>query len=312
MTSQFKKLFENFYQTDNLRLLKDNLPLDIYYGRDYNGRLCFATTTPFSAQLPKGTKLLEFVQTKSGALFWTYISLKDEEARSVFFAFCDDVVDSIRECKEDRDAFQTVLERIRIWKRMFSSRSGVLSEQGIQGLYGELYFIDHYLIPKFGKEKAIKAWGGPLGMSKDFSLGLDWFEIKCVSATEASVVISSHEQLLSDNPGHLVIVKSEKMAEEFNNGIATINALFDKIKGCISDMPELLDSFIEKLSKLGYTPDDAYDQYKYKVISMNFYLVDDKFPRLTCPSDFGGAIAAISYRLLLNSISKYIEEANYE
>ena len=307
MQNRFKDLFEDYTQSDNVRLLKEKLPLEIYYGRDYKGRLCLAVAAPFSAQTPKPTKLLDFYQTKSNREYWSYICLTDEEVKSAFYAFCEDVVDAIVPLTDQKEAFQHILERIRIWKRMFASKSGLLSESSIQGLFGELYFIDEYLIPKFGKQKAVRAWGGPLGMSKDFSVGLEWFEVKCVSATEDSVSISSHEQLLSDNPGHLTIVKVEKMPEAFNNGISTINALFDKIKLTLEDTPDLLDEFMEKINKVGYVPDDAYDRYKYKTIGMNFYKVDDSFPRLTSPSAFGNAISAISYKLLINAIAPYLE-----
>ena len=308
MGNKFSVLFGDYTQTDNVRLLSEGLPLEVYYGRDFQGRLCLAIATPFMAQMPRPTKLLDFYQTKSSRDYWTYISLTDEEVRSVFYAFCEDIVDSLAGLSDQKEAYQRVLERVRIWKRMFASKSGLLSEASIQGLFGELYFIDEYLIPKFGKEKAVHAWGGPLGLSKDFSVGLEWFEVKCVSATENTVTISSHEQLLSDNPGHLTVVKVEKMPEAFNNGISTINALFDKIKLTLKETPDLLEEFLDKINKLGYVPDDAYDRYKFKAIGMNFYKVDDSFPRLTSPLAFGKAISAISYRLLINAISPYLED----
>ena len=308
MAIRFKEVFNDYSESDNVRLLREKLPLDVYYGRDGKGRLCLAVVAPFSAEMPKSTKLLEFTNVKNGRDFWTYISLVDEEAKTTFYALCEDIVECLAPISDEKEAFQLVLDRIRIWKRMFAAKGGLLSESFIQGLFGELYFIDNYLIPKFGREKAIKAWGGPLGMSKDFTIGLEWFEVKCVSATENSVQISSHEQLLSDNPGHLTIVDVEKMPEAFNNGISTINALFAKIKLALNDYPELLDSFVEKVSKLGYAPDDAYDRFKYKVVGMNFYKVDESFPRLTSPSSFGSAISSISYRLLINAIKPYLED----
>lgn len=308
MQNRFKELFEKYTQSDNVRLLKEKLPLELYYGRDYKGRLCLAVVTPFSAQMPKPTKLLDFFQAKTNKEFWSYLCLTDEEAKSTFYAFCEDIVDAVSPLTDQKEAFQHILERIRIWKRMFASKGGLLSEASVQGLFGELYFIDEYLIPKFGKQKAVRSWGGPLGMSKDFSVGLEWFEVKCVSAMEESVSISSHEQLLSDNPGHLAIVKVERMPEAFNNGIGTINALFDKIRLSLEDTPDLLEEFIEKINKLGYVPDDAYDRFRFKTIGMNFYKVDDAFPRLTSPSSFGKAISAISYKLLINAIAPFMED----
>jgi hypothetical protein len=308
MTEPFSKLFADFTQVNNLKLIPGSRPLKVYYGRDDKGQLCIAIVSPFSSLLPKSTKAMEFSQHKNGSEFWTYIGLQDEAEKSAFFSFCDDLISTIEEAADDKSAFQGVLDRIALWKKMFSSRGGLLTEKVIQGLFGELLFIDEYMIPKFGKEKAIKAWGGPLGLPKDFTIGLDWFEVKCILATEYSVTISSHEQLLSSNPGHLVVIKVEKMTEAFNNGISNVNLLFSKIEKELSDTPEVLDDFFTKVKKLGYWPEDAYDAYRFKVVDKVFYSVTEGFPRITSPSTFGNAFGKISYELLINAIDKFKEE----
>jgi hypothetical protein len=307
MNEKFANLFAEFAQVNNLKMIEDERPLDVYYGRNEDGRLCIAVVSKFSSLLPKPTKAMEFIQRKIGQEYWTYISLLDESAKSTFFWFCDDLLQTIDAAADDKAAFQGILDRIAIWKKMFSSRGGLLSEKVIQGLFGELVFLDEYMIPKYGKEKAVKAWGGPLGLPKDYTIALDWFEVKCILATDYSVTISSHEQLLSSNPGHLVVIKVEKMPEAFNNGISNVNLIFSKIGKELNDMPEILEDFFAKVRKIGYWPDDAYDNYRYKIVDKSFYSVSEGFPRITSPSSFGDAFGKISYELLLNAIQKFTE-----
>ena len=59
----------------------------------------------------------------------------------------------------------------------------------IQGLFGEMYFLKNYMIPKFGINSAIFSWSGPEQTSKDFSLENNWFEIKTISAKSSLVKI---------------------------------------------------------------------------------------------------------------------------
>lgn len=308
MNETFANRFEKFTQVNNLKMIEGDRPLDVFYGRNEEGRLCVAVVSKFSSLLPKPTKVMEFLQRKIGEEYWTYISLLDESTKSTFFWFCDDLLQTIDLAPDDKAAFQGVLDRIAIWKKMFSSRGGLLSEKTIQGLFGELVFLDEYMIPKYGKEKAVKAWGGPLGLPKDFTIALDWFEVKCILSTDYTVTISSHEQLLSTNPGHLVVIKVEKMPEAFNNGISNVNLLFSKIEKELNDKPDTLEDFFSKVRKIGYWPDDAYDSYRFKIVEKSFYSVSDGFPRITSPSSFGNAFAKISYELFINAIQKFKEE----
>ena len=304
--------FSEFEDTNRTKLYIDRpTPIDIFYGRDDAGRLCIALTSTFSVKVPKNTKTLDFIQVKNQEKYWTYICLNDESAKSVFYAFCQDVIDIVANSSDDRTAIKNAIDRIMSWKRMFSSRTGLLTENEIKGIFGELYFLDNVIIPDIGCEKGVKAWGGPLGLSKDFSNGLEWYEVKTVSANVCSVNISSHEQLLSNNPGYLVLIRVEAMPEGFNNGIATINDLFDKLKNELRTFPEASDEFFNRLSKIGFAPEDAYNHYRYKVVSMTAYLVDDKFPKITSPTKFGEAFSKISYSLLINAIAPYEEEKTW-
>lgn len=109
------------------------------------------------------------------------------------------------------------------------------SHEVLQGLFGELYFIKHYMLDKYDAKTAIQAWSGAEKRSKDFSVNTEWFEIKTIGANENKVEISSLAQLSSENIGHLVIIRVEAMSDEFNNGESCIGDLLKSIMGQIND-----------------------------------------------------------------------------
>lgn len=300
----FDKLgnFEQFHLVD----LASKLPL--YYGYDKKGRLSLSLISDKYEKNLTGTQILDIVsgQNKSG-LYQIFLSLNDSNYKSIFFALCDDIIASLDVVKNSSIGFKVFVDRIRKWKKMFTSKSSFLDEKSIQGLYGELYFLDGYRFHKYGREKAIKAWGGPLGRAKDFSIDLDWYEVKCMTTNSNKITISSIQQLDSENPGHLVVVKVELVPEGFNNGIASLNNLFWKITKELYNLPESSDLFLQCVLKKGFQPDDFYEQFRFDVVSEDFYLVQKDFPRVQLPKGSEDSIGKVTYELMVNSLKDYLE-----
>lgn len=97
-----------------------------------------------------------------------------------------------------------------------------LSEEKEQGIYGELYFLYKYMIPKYGVEKSILSWAGPHKFNKDFSIDETWYEIKTSSVNANTIEIRSINQLDSDVDGFLTVVKVEKMSMEYRGELSSI------------------------------------------------------------------------------------------
>ncbi|MDD7714400.1 MAG: PD-(D/E)XK motif protein [Mollicutes bacterium] len=294
--------FEQFHLVD----LESKLPL--YYGYDKKGRLSLSFISDKYESNLTGTQVLDIVSGKNkSGLYQIFLSLNDNNYKSIFYALCDDIISSLNSAINPTIGFKVFIDRIRKWKRMFTSKSAFLDDKSIQGLYGELYFLDNFMFHKYGKEKAVKAWGGPLGMAKDFSIDLDWYEVKCMTSSSNKVTISSIQQLDSENPGHLVIVKVELVPEGFNNGIASLNDIFWKINKELSSLPETSDLFLQCVLKKGFQPDDYYNKFRFDVVGEDFYLVQKDFPRIQLPKGGEDSIGKVTYELMVNSLKNYLE-----
>lgn len=303
-----KELFDGLKLNGNFHLIDLDQKLPLFYGIDKKGRYCLAYESDKPAEDISGTRILEIVSgRRADGKYMTFLSLSDNGFRSVFFSLCDDIIAVLNDIADNDSGFLIFTTRIKTWKKMFASKSGLLSDLVIQGLYGELYFLDTFMFRKYGMEKAVKAWGGPQGMSKDFSIDLDWYEVKCITSGKDKVTISSAQQLQSENPGHLVVVRVETEPEGFDNGIATINELFNKVSKELSRFPDSLDLFLDSIHKRGFSPEDEYEKIRFNVIGTDFYHVEEGFPRIVVPSESQFAIGKISYELILNSLKEYLE-----
>lgn len=191
---------------------------------------------------------------------------------------------------------------------MFKGASGrSISKEVLQGLFGELYFLKKHMLKKYGAIIAVNSWSGPDSKSKDFSVNQDWYEVKTVGANVSTVHISSLSQLSSPYDGHLVIIKTESMSSEFDNGEACIKDLFSYILAQIND-ETVEEIFLNKLNSYGIDLSDSCITEKYCVKSLSLYLVDDSFPRISESDILHEEICDVSYSLIINSLRDYLEE----
>ena len=118
------------------------------------------------------------------------------------------------------------------------------------------------------------------------------------------MIISSLEQLESEDDGHLVVVRVNETSEA-NERSLNLNKMVLQITDLIND-PEVLEEFRIKLDNVGYTLDPEYDNYNFVFKGTETYTVNDGFPRLR-RSEVNEAIGNVKYTILLAGITDYKE-----
>lgn len=293
----------------NQKRLTVSSALGVYYGlsKDGNLRLAFLSVAP--APKMESTKLLKVTQgAESEKVYWTCFDLLQHDAQKVFYTFCENLVEAVTGIADEQKALQQLKKRYITWKTMFKRDSGNnVSAEVLQGLFGELYFLKKYMLEKYEPAIAIQAWSGPDGRSKDFAVGTEWYEIKTVGANSPNVRISSLAQLSSEYDGHLIVLKTERMSDQFDNGEACVHDLFKYILSVIND--EMVEGiFLSKLSSFGYDISDESYTAKFDVKSMTSYKVSDGFPRITEQDIQRIEICDVGYSLILNALKPYAED----
>ena len=293
----------------NQKRLTVSSALGVYYGlsKDGNLRLAFLSVAP--APKMESTKLLKVTQgAESEKVYWTCFDLLQHDAQKVFYTFCENLVEAVTGIADEQKALQQLKKRYITWKTMFKRDSGNnVSAEVMQGLFGELYFLKKHMLEEYEPAIAIQAWSGPDGRSKDFAVGTEWYEIKTVGANSPNVRISSLAQLSSEYDGHLIVLKTERMSDQFDNGEACVHDLFKYILSVIND--ETVEGiFLSKLSSFGYDISDESYTAKFDVKSMTSYKVSDGFPRITEQDIQRIEICDVGYSLILNALKPYAED----
>lgn len=307
------KFIDLFAQIENnlvneQRRIHVNSSLKVYYGItiDKLFRISFISTIrPFELESTKEIKVTQGKEIDN--VYWTCFDLLNDDVKNIFFVFCDSIVESIVDYKDDLEALRSLRERYYSWKLLLRSK-GKMPYEIYQGLYGELYFLKTELANKVGIEKAILSWVGPEGYSKDFSINDTWFEIKTIGTSSTSVRINSLAQLESNVNGHLVIIIVEKMSDQFENELCCVSTLYRSILNQINSH-EIRENFINKVLKYGFIDDEtALNNTRFDVKDINYYSVDSKFPKLTRETIKMSAISQVTYDLIISAIEKYMED----
>lgn len=306
-------LFEKFINAN--RNIKDsqypinyNGVIKAYYGINKEGfyRLSFLSTK--SPEIKGITKNINIVQGFSSETnYWTCFDLKNDSLLSVFCTFGEDLISCVDNELDETRAISKLRARFNTWLALFKKTRTPLSQESAKGLFGELYFLNDFMLDKYGEQKSIKGWGGPEKYSKDFSVDETWYEIKTINTLSAVAKISSIQQLSSEHSGHLILIRVEEMADSFNGENCTINKLCQSIISKIADN-ELKDEFLEKLSEIGYDFCDDLGNKNFSVKKIESYKVSENFPVLRETDIKSNAINNVSYELIIKMIDDYKED----
>lgn len=308
--SKFINLFEEIEKNliNEQRRVRVDSTLKVYYGItiDKLFRISFISSIrPFVFESTKEIKITQGKENES--VYRTCFDLLNNDAKDVFFVFCDSLVASISNCKDDFDGLNSLRDRYTSRKLLLKNK-GKMPYEIYQGLYGELFFLKERLSKDIGTEKAIMSWVGPDGYSKDFSVGNTWFEIKTIGTSSNSVKINSLAQLESNVKGHLVTIIVEKMSDQFEGESCSLQLLYRSILEEIRSR-EIRENFINKVLKYGFVDDDTSNKnQKFEVKKINYYLVDERFPKLTRDMIKTSAITQVTYDLVISAIKDYTEE----
>lgn len=251
------------------------------------------------------------IALRNDGLWALTISLNDYKLKGVFDVLADDMLIYIQNEKNQKLAERKIVLRYNDWQALFNDFGNeYLPFRAIQGLLGELIFLKKNLIPKYGEEKSINAWVGPIGGDKDFIFEDIWFEVKSKCLNKETIHISSNTQLKSSMLGKLVVLECEKSSIESKFSV-TLNTLVDEISDSLLSATQK-SLFHRRLLKFGYRKDDYYNDFYFFFSGGKLYKVREGFPNIEL-NEYEGAILNVTYELYLPKVSKYIvKEFNYD
>ena len=288
-------------------------PHDFFWGKDVSGN--YLLVLRFDAALLDDIKIRKIVltgittdirivpDTADGVFL---ITLQNTENADIFFTLCEALVKKTRSVSDIHAAIAVIYSQLERWRTLLSSaKHNRLSAQEVQGLFGELQFLEECIDGQHVSIQAsVEGWQGPIGAPHDFIFGQSAVEIKSISGSYAdSVKISTESQLTTHlKTLHLRIVFLA-VDTDCKTGLSLndfIIRLTEKIENS-----DLVSTFEEKLTEVGYIDIPEYDFPCFSVVRTRTYEIRDGFPRIT-PESLAHGISDVSYCIALNGIAEYL------
>ena len=304
-TIDFIEKWDSFRnQSGYLQRIDPLHPLDFFVGVNEKGfdELVLITSVEPS-QMKSGKALIVELNKRKDGKWATQIESVDNQNQEIFARLCVDLVESSYSAVSEQDGLSKVTARFLAWQKLFETMHNTLPLSVLKGLVGELKFAQLLLEHGFSKDCVIQSWQGPYGADRDYTLNGTWYEIKAVATGKDKVTISSLNQLETEKPGYLIVIKIDETSKTDVESVS-VKTMVDGMRSLLSDAPNASREFEAKLVSLGYIDKSAYEGVCLRIGSIDFYRVNEGFPRLVTDK-VPKEIVAVRYDLSLVGIEPW-------
>lgn len=236
-----------------------------------------------------------------------YIDLlcREPAGYHIFNSIGGEIAQKISEISEEADLIEVITIILEKWKHFWGSfAQEVLTLEEQIGLFGELFFMRFWLLPKYGKQ-IIPVWQGPNGERHDFILGDKSFEVKTSASPKGHFhKINGIDQLDDPQLGSLYLFSLWiRLNEQSEHSLISV---IDSCRNFLEQDEDILSTFELLLSRSGYSEIQRaeYEKRRFEILESAFFLVDQHFPRITKNSFSPGLpdqVEQLDYSLNLNS-----------
>lgn len=256
----------------------------------------------------------EMVLASGGANRYLDLECHDRAGHEAFDLIGNDLAKLLVD--SNSNPIETVSRVLAKWRRFWGQIPvSKLSKESIIGLFGELWFLSTWLVPRYGTD-IVEAWRGPFGSRHDFEFPGKSIEVKTTISPRGRIHhINGLDQLEPPMDGSLYLF-SLRLNEE--SGAA--DSLLSIIESCSQQLSEDANSlslFETALINVGYSPLQAmeYSLLRFRVIEETLFDVREGFPRIHAndfTSGLSGAVERVEYILNLNTFEDFCVAKNSE
>lgn len=301
----------------NVRLVSDNHPLRLYWGKDVMDGYLFIVE--FSNAIKPDIKALpdlagiRVAMAPSNVCCRLVLLLNETQNWELFKSLCVDLIQASKASSNQADAISVIMHRLVRWHEFLKrEKIHLLSSEAVKGLIGELLFMKNVLVPKFGWDETMSFWKGPLGAPQDFAVHDTALEIKAQSGNSRPYIhISSLEQMEAQLPKFYLVVNTIATTEPNQDGAFSLNSLISDIRTELGDTSDMTRDLFESLIfQVGYIKLEQYDSPFFQCVSRRSFYVSDDFPRLNT-DEIPQGITKASYQISLDSCMPFEKEITF-
>lgn len=294
-----------------LRVTSTCIP-DLFIAVDGEGYRCLLLYLPKGVEvntkgIDKSKLLLSFLPIKSVLI----IKLKDADFIDLFNDLIVSIYSKISSISDPVAASETIVTTFYKWSDFFeNNRVKKLSENQIQGLFGELFALMGYLNESNPAtiNNILASWRGLYDAANDFEFDLKNIEVKTKKEPKPYVKISSEFQLEKEhNKGLELFVVTVQI--DLINGYSVLDLLL-KIRKQIRIKEGDISILYHSLNQKGLTIESLkqFNNYRFKVLKTELFdTTSNTFPKLT-KSNLFTEISNLRYKLKISDLDQYLIE----
>jgi len=236
------------------------------------------------------------------------IFLVDSDQKDIFRILCHDLVHFTQDIppSDIQSVTASILKRLSSWQELLENKKRkILTKAQRIGLFGELLFLNNYMVKYVSPRVAVESWQGPLGHEQDFVFNGSLFEIKTqISTSDRVVRIASMDQLDTISGPIWMIHQGISPCKSDETDCRSLNTLVNDILTVLSTDNYSRDLFCRNLEFIGYEHDNAYEDELYLLSFTNIFDIDKTFPAIT-KKQVGTAVFALTYKLSISELDHW-------
>jgi hypothetical protein len=236
------------------------------------------------------------------------VFLNEARFTDVFTSLSEDLARHLEPIQGDVEIVSALVGRLQRWQKFLQRSPDGLGEDAQRGLFGELWFMRHYLIDGVGALEAVRAWKGPEQAIHDYQLRNLSVEIKTTIAKQhTKFLVSSERQLDSSSVPRLVVF--QVAVEAVRSATMTLPALISDVRSALSQNAEARDLLEDLLLDAGYLDrhEQFYENVAYALRSHHAFHVRDGFPRLT-ETALPPGVGDLAYSVVISNCMPFVIE----
>lgn len=284
---------------------------DFFWARNADGRYAFVLDTKEDAgEWGPAPEIRGISIGYYRAQHQLQLVLNESSDWEMFHVLCLNLIQATGECVTVRSVTDALMARLLRWQRLLSKGPRrILDDRAIRGLLGELLFLRHELMPKFGA-RAADFWQGPDRLPQDFVIGGHLFEVKTHLVGDApKIYISSPAQLWSGGAPLFVVVIPLARCAPSAAGAVTLPWLIDALTGSLAGQAQL-EVFEARLDDFGYVPFPEYEGHTYQPGTSTSFEVREGFPRIE-PHGLADGVGDVRYSIRLDACEPFRSQPNW-
>ncbi|MFT4223521.1 PD-(D/E)XK motif protein [Dysgonomonas sp.] len=240
------------------------------------------------------------------------IQLLYPNSRDIFASLCENLIQSIIKLNTEQKIIRTVVNQLEKWKTLFEKNNSTgLTPAEQQGLFGELYFLQKFLVqPDTALCDVLHTWVGIDKALRDFQ-GNSWaVEVKTTSTNNPQKVTINSERQLDDSLLEKLFLFHFSVEASNGNGL-TLCQKIAAIREMLENDTPALSLFNAKLFEAGYLDkhEPFYQDRFYQVRNENYYKIENEFPRIK-ENELRGGVSDVKYSIILAMCNEFLISEN--